>query len=104
MLIFIRNKHLKELRNFMSQWKTDIDTLIAKIATGNATDQATKDAVAELQAKLTSNDTGDTALKGRVTELEAADAEFQTVITDIVTKLQAGDTAGALAAATEAQA
>ena len=87
----------------MSQWKTDTDALIATIRDGNATDEITKTAVKELQAKLANNEGGDAAMKARVEELEAADNDIRTVITAIVTKLQEGDTEGALELAESVQ-
>ncbi len=57
----------------MSQFKDDIEALIATIAQGSGTDQATKDAVTALTARADAND--------------VTDAEIQTVIKDLATKL-----------------
>jgi endonuclease III len=69
-----KNKNpLQKLETIMSQFKDDVEALIAKIAQGQGTDQATKDAVAALVARANAND--------------ATDAEIQQVIKDLATKL-----------------
>ncbi len=59
----------------MSKFFDDVEALIATIAQGNGTDQATKDAVAALVKRADDND--------------ATDQELQTLIKDLATKLAA---------------
>lgn len=60
---------LDKVENKMSQWLDNINALIARIAQGNGTDQATKDAVAELKTQMDSNDATDADLKAAVEAL-----------------------------------
>lgn len=73
MFIFISRKHLDRLENIMSQFKDDVEALIAQIAQGQGSDQATKDAVKALVVRADAND--------------VTDVEIQQVIKDLATKL-----------------
>lgn len=57
----------------MSAFKNEVEALIATIAQGSGTDQATKDAVRALAVRADAND--------------VTDAELQVVIKDLATKL-----------------
>lgn len=83
----------------VSQWKTDTEALIQTIANGHSDDQATKDAVAELTQRLGTDENGENDFRTQ----EASDVnEIKSVISDMIAKLQAGDTAGAISAGTAA--
>lgn len=104
MFYFISNTQLERIIKMVNKlWKEQIEPLVQTIAKNTAESQETKDAVAALKVKVEENTAGDTALQTRVDDLETAAQDIQTVISEIVTKLQAGDTAGALEAAQKAQ-
>lgn len=97
MLLIISNQSLERIIAMAdSAWKTGIEALISTISTGAAGDDATKAAVADLTTKMADAD-------ARLATLESFETEAQAVISDIVTKLQASDITGALAAAQAAQ-
>lgn len=73
MILFISSKQLKEILFMATQFHDDVEALIATIAQGSGTDQATKDAVKALVVRADAND--------------ATDAEIQGVIKDLATKL-----------------
>jgi hypothetical protein len=74
-IIFIRNKHLKELSNLMTAFLEEARALLNNVANGAADAAETKEAVKALEVKLTEN--------------SDLDEEQSTIIKELLEKLAA---------------
>lgn len=100
MFLYIPTKQLERILTMVSEWKKDTDALIEKIAVGNGDDAETKAAVEQLKERVA---TAEARIVANDEKDEINLTEVHEAISAVVNKLQAGDTSGAISAATTAQ-